>query len=163
MIATISNTLGQKFGRNPKELERFLKFVVVGSIGAIVDFGLLFILKDKLGWQTVPAFTVAFLAAVLSNFLFNRYWTYPDSRSKPITSQLGQFTLVNTVGWGINWGIVKLTEMFFNGLLEGIGWNFLLNSDGVGRGYLLAKLIATAIVLFWNFFVNRFWTYSDAE
>ena len=30
-------------------------------------------------------------------------------------------------------------------------------------GYNLAKATATLVVLFWNFFVNRFWTYSDVE
>jgi putative flippase GtrA len=30
-------------------------------------------------------------------------------------------------------------------------------------GYIPAKVIATIVVLFWNFFVNRFWTYSDVD
>jgi putative flippase GtrA len=30
-------------------------------------------------------------------------------------------------------------------------------------GYNAAKVIATIVVLFWNFFVNRYWTYSDVE
>jgi putative flippase GtrA len=31
------------------------------------------------------------------------------------------------------------------------------------RGYIPAKMIATIVVLFWNFFVNRYWTYSDVD
>ena len=30
-------------------------------------------------------------------------------------------------------------------------------------GYLPAKMVATVVVLFWNFFVNRFWTYGNVE
>jgi putative flippase GtrA len=29
--------------------------------------------------------------------------------------------------------------------------------------YNSAKILATAVVLFWNFFVNRFWTFSHVE
>jgi len=28
-------------------------------------------------------------------------------------------------------------------------------------GYNAAKVLATGVVMFWNFFVNRFWTYND--
>ena len=31
----------------------------------------------------------------------------------------------------------------------------------VKLGYNAAKVVATAIVMFWNFIVNRVWTYGD--
>ena len=39
MIATFARVSG-RFGLNPKEAERFFKFMVVGAIGFVVDFGL---------------------------------------------------------------------------------------------------------------------------
>jgi putative flippase GtrA len=39
---------------------------------------------------------------VISNFLWNRYWTYPESRSKPIGRQMTQFFVLNLMGLGIN-------------------------------------------------------------
>ncbi len=30
-------------------------------------------------------------------------------------------------------------------------------------GYLPAKALATGLVLFWNYFANRFWTFRDAR
>ena len=91
---------------NQKEFTRFLKFSVVGTIGAVVDFGTLYLLHALLGFPIVLSNTCSFTAAVLSNFIWNRYWTYPDSRSKPIRAQLVQFFAVNVVGWGINTGIL---------------------------------------------------------
>jgi putative flippase GtrA len=30
-------------------------------------------------------------------------------------------------------------------------------------GYNAAKVLATGVVMFWNFFINRFWTYNDVD
>lgn len=146
----------ERFGMNPKEAERFIKFLVVGTIGFVVDFGILTLLKETTPLPTVVANTISFTAAVISNFTLNRYWTYPDSRSKRIWSQLGQFTLVNSVGWLINTGILLVLEHLFDLLLADFPAIPL-------RGYIPAKMVATVVVLFWNFFVNRYWTYSDVD
>ncbi|PID84723.1 MAG: glycosyl transferase family 2 [Chloroflexi bacterium] len=146
----------ERLGVNPKEAERFIKFLVVGTIGFVVDFGTLTLLKELTPLPTAVANTISFSMAVVSNFTLNRYWTYPDSRSKPIVAQLGQFTLVNVIGLLINTGILILLEVFFDSILE----NFPRIPI---RGYIPAKMIATIVVLFWNFFVNRYWTYSDVD
>ncbi len=149
-----------------KEIVRFLKFSVVGTIGAIIDFGTLYLLHAVLGLNIVLANTCSFTAAVLSNFLWNRYWTYPDSRSKPVRQQLLQFFVVNIVGWGINTGILLLMRPPCVALVGRLGpYVALFNDAGLAYkwGYNLAKAIATGVVLFWNFFVNRLWTYSDVK
>ena len=99
---------------------------------------------------------------MLSNFTWNRYWTYPDSRSKPIRTQLLQFFVVNVVGWGINTGILLLLRFPCASLVGGLP--LALEYEAVYKlGYNLAKAIATGIVLFWNFIINRVWTYSDVD
>ena len=151
---------------NRKELKRFLKFSVVGIIGAGVDFGTLYLLHAVLGLHIVLANTCSFTAAVLSNFTWNRYWTYPDSRSKPVRTQLAQFAVVNVAGWGINTAILLLLRYPCVSLLESLGpyLSFLSDPDLAYKlGYNMAKAIATGVVLFWNFFVNRYWTYSDVD
>ncbi len=151
---------------NRKEIRRFLKFSVVGTIGALVDFGTLYLLHAVLGLPIVLSNTCSFAAAVLSNFIWNRYWTYPDSRSKPIRTQLLQFFVVNVVGWGINTGILLLLRFPCVSLIGGLshGLSLTLEAELAYKlGYNLAKAIATVVVLFWNFFVNRIWTYSDVD
>lgn len=131
---------------NRKEVERFLRFSVVGTIGAVVDFGVLNLLILLFGLAKVWANTCSFSAAVCSNFLWNRLWTYPETRGDPVLPQLTRFALVNVIGLGINQAIfLSLDRWAFT------GWGPL--------GYNLAKVIATGVVLFWNFGVNRFWTY----
>jgi len=155
-MITLFVRFAERFGMNPKEAERFIKFLVVGTIGFVVDFGTLTLLKELTSMPTAAANTISFSAAVVSNFTLNRYWTYPDSRSKSIWSQLGQFTVVNIIGLLINTAILLTLENVFDTLL--------LNFPNIPiRGYIPAKMIATVVVLFWNFFVNRYWTYGDVD
>lgn len=136
--------------RYAREFIRFLKFMVVGTIGAVVDFGTLNLLHLGLGLPVLAANTCSFTLAVISNFTWNRFWTYPESRSKPLGGQLVQFFIVNIAGWAINtgvlWALLGLTTRWFGPL-----------------GYNIAKAVATIVVMFWNFFVNRFWTYNDVR
>lgn len=157
MITFFALQAEQRLGMNSKEVERFLKFAVVGTIGFIIDFGLLTILKEVFGLHTAIANTLSFCAAVVSNFTLNRYWTYPDSRSKKLSAQLGQFLAVSVVGLLLNDVIVILLEHPFQAILD-TTLSFLPLS-----GYIPAKVVATIVVLFWNYFVNRRWTYNDVR
>ena len=145
------------FGIPEREAERFFKFLVVGTIGFGVDFGLLTFLVEVVGFVPVVANTFSFSAAVVSNFTLNRYWTYPDARSKRRRIQLIQFGMVSIIGLAINNGILLLLQNPFDLLLRAAH-----APPGLG-GYIPAKMVATIVVLFWNFFVNRFWTYNDVD
>ena len=145
---------------NPKERTRFFRFLVVGTFGAFVDFGIENLLHRVFGVPYVWAGTISFISAILSNFIWNRYWTYPDSRSKPIIGQLLQFSLVNVTGLVIRIPILKFLEPEITKLLFLLPDRYLfIPPDALGENVTLA--IAVGIVLFWNFFINRYWTYSD--
>jgi putative flippase GtrA len=152
-------------GDHRREIVRFLKFAVVGVTGTFVDFGVLYLLHAVLGLHIVIANTISFTVAVLNNFTWNRYWTYPESRSKPVSVQLGQFTIVNIIGWAINTGLLVLLRNPFVSLVGAVGTSAALTDPKVvyDIGYNLAKAAATGVVLFWNFFINRLWTYSDVQ
>ena len=147
---------------NRKEMERFLKFVVVGTSGAAVDFGILYLLHIRLGLDLILANTISFICALLNNFTWNRYWIYPESRSKPVTAQLWQFFIVNIAGWAINTGILWALNQPLAALAGDLGLA-VTSEQAHTVGYNAAKVVATGIVLFWNFFINRYWTYSDVE
>jgi putative flippase GtrA len=149
--------LVSRFGVKEKEAERFFKFLIVGTLGFIVDFGMLTILVEVFGLKPVIANTFSFSAAVISNFTLNRYWTYPDSRSKRRRVQLTQFAVVSVIGLAINNTILVLTQGPFESLLR------TMHAPAAIRGYIPAKIVATIVVLFWNFFVNRYWTYGDVD
>lgn len=171
-MITLIASFASLFGFKPKEAERFAKFLLVGTIGFIIDFGTLTFLVEVVDLpglvaensqfsETVGliiANTISFTLAVLSNFTLNRYWTYPESRGKRKRVQLPQFTVVSIIGLILNNTILALTTPLFGWLIATTP--FLRGSID---GYIPAKILATVVVLFWNFFVNRYWTYSNVE
>lgn len=148
--------------KNPTERKRFLRFMVVGVIGAVVDFTTFNLLNGLLHVSGVIAQAVSFTAAVTSNFLWNRYWTYPDSRSKPLARQLVQFFVVNLIGLLIRTPIFAgLEKPLVDVYAFIIGSKYIASALFLGHNSALA--VAVVVVLLWNFFVNRYWTYNDVS
>jgi putative flippase GtrA len=106
---------------NQRERNRFLRFSVVGIIGAVVDFGLANLLTRAFHVPLVIAGAVSFVAAILSNFTWNRFWTYPDSRSKPITRQLVQFGVISVMGLAIRIPLLYFLEPVMENLAANLG------------------------------------------
>ena len=169
---------------NRREFKRFAKFMVVGTTGFVVDFGVFNLLIRTVGLPdalvlgvlvkgAVFAQAISFTLAAINNFLWNRYWTYPDSRSKPILHQFGQFFILSLIGLLIRTPIFLLlsnpAQAIVNSMLHGpfAGLlNFAVNTvhltlEQIANNAALAG--AVIVVLFWNFFSNRFITYGDVK
>jgi putative flippase GtrA len=148
--------------KNNKEISRFLRFAVVGTIGAVVDFGVFNLLSGVFRIPAIIASIISFICAVANNFLWNRYWTYPDSRSKPVSRQIIQFVVINLIGLGIRTPLFAWLEnvltRFFADILPS---NFIFSSTFICHNFSLALVIL--VVMLWNFFANRFWTYNDVK
>ena len=158
---------------NRKEFTRFSKFLVVGITGFVVDFGVFNLLLRALNFPPVLAQAISFTLAAINNFTWNRYWTYPDSRSKPILRQFGMFFVLSVIGLAIRTPIfalfsgpmVALVETMqygvFAGLINFITGTLHISLEQLGLNAALA--VAVLVVLFWNFFSNRFITYGDVK
>jgi putative flippase GtrA len=144
---------------NPRERSRFVRFAIVGAVGAVIDFSIFNLFIQVFHLLSVRASTISFIAAVLSNFIWNRYWTYPDSRSKPMLGQLIQFSVVSVFGLGIRIVLFWLLEDYFISFSKVYITSDFLEPIFVGHNLTLA--IAILVVMLWNFFINRFWTYND--
>ena len=103
-----------------QEWVRFFRFGVVGALGAIVDFSVMNLLTRLVNLNLVAAGSISFVFAVISNFIWNRFWTYPDSRSKKVKTQLLMFFTVNIVGIAIRIPILHFLEPTLYRFLDGI-------------------------------------------
>jgi len=149
---------------NSKEITRFLKFSVVGTLGAVIDFGGLNLLILAFSFSKVLANTCSFTVAVFSNFVWNRLWTFPESRDRPIVPQLAQFVLVNIGGLLLNQAIFLSLDAWVLGEAGALAAPMATVALSMGLAhyklaYNSSKAIATVIVLFWNFGANRLWTF----
>lgn len=201
-IDKIIEAIAARFGgEKAKELERFIKFAIVGITGAVVDLGLLALLQvtflppaayisSPLGFSlaTLPlnmeifaiplhfnvavATTIAFIAAVVSNFIWTMLWVYPESRSRSKRRQLVQFAFISVIGWSARTLWITLMYVSIGAwiapMLEPLiqVFNATFTLDPVSEksiGSVVAQLIAMVVVMLWNFFANRYWTFNDVD
>jgi putative flippase GtrA len=131
-----------------REIERFSRFLAVGAIGTLLDFSILTFLKLA-GLPTLFANSISFTAGLANNFTWNRLWTFEDVQKNDWRTQLMQFSAVSLAGLLLNNIILLSLEHVFDNLSGGSEWS-----------YLPAKLVATGLVVFWNYFANRAWTFK---
>ncbi len=120
---------------------KFVKFGAVGFSGLIVDFGVTYIFKEKLGVHRYVANSLGFLVATASNYLLNRNWTFHNQDPEYLL-QFGKFFVIALVGLALSNLIIFL-------LSEKLKWNFYL-----------AKIFAIGAVAIWNFFANYLYTFT---
>ncbi|MBN1304672.1 MAG: GtrA family protein [Anaerolineales bacterium] len=130
----------------PKELQRFSRFLAVGALGALIDFNVLTTFK-LLGMPTLPANSLSFSAGLFNNYLLNSRWTFSEQANN-WKRKLPQFILVSLVGLALNNAIVLPGPL--GELVGQVDW-----------GCLPARVVATGVVVFWNYFVNRCWTFRS--
>jgi putative flippase GtrA len=171
--------LGPLARLNPKETQRFMKFLVVGAFGFVVDFGgfNLFHALHIGPWvaaHLVPAGmagavdyltrnpevieqAMSFCAAVISNFLWNYFWLYPEARDANQAKKIAKFFVVSVAGLLIGGPIYSLALFFSKSFVAAAGLA-TLSFNLAGN---LALVCRVGVLLFWNFFVNRYWTYRE--
>jgi putative flippase GtrA len=175
--------IASRFGEKSKEVERFLRFAIVGASGAVIDFGMLVVLQatilppnaadgSKLYLNVTLATSIAFAMAVLNNFIWTRLWVYPDSRTRSMRRQLAQFTLISVSG-GVVRAVWVTSASFPLGhllwplvlpLVQNFRPEYLPGEAAEGKlGTIVAQLIGMAVIMLWNYFANRHWTYNDVS
>lgn len=132
-------------------LRRIGRFLAVGMLGTLIDFGLFVGLHAGLGVPTLTANTISYSAGIVNNFVLHRRWTFADQPRRAVGVQFTQFAGISLSALMLNNLLVWLLAPFFSTLLAHAGY-----------GALLAKICATGIGLGWNFVANRFWTFRDA-
>lgn len=120
---------------------KFVRFCVVGFSGMLIDYSLTYLGKEKLKINKYVANGVGFLFAATSNFLLNQYWTFEDKNPDDLI-QFSQYLFVALIGLGINTAVIYL----------------LVNKKDMN--FYLAKLIAIAVAIIWNFTANYNFTFA---
>lgn len=142
-----------------QERKRFFRFAIVGTIGFFVDSITFNLFRTYAGFSPVLSSVFSFTAAVLSNFFLNRIWTFSEIRSKSMGRQMLQFFIVSIIGLGIRTIIFAFITDPLIYLVELLPVSLPFESYRIGENLALATVVI--IVLFWNFFANRYWTFND--
>lgn len=135
-------------------ITKFIKFAVVGASGAVIDFGLTALCKGIFGIPELLSNAIGFTVAATSNYFLNRVWTW-RSTSKEVGIEYAKFFFVSLVGLGLNSLIVFL--------LKDISIVLRFVETNLDWDFWVAKIIATGIVMVWNFLANNLFTFRKQK
>lgn len=113
--------------------QQFSRYVVVGGLAFMIDFGSLYTLTEFAGYHYLISAAVAFLLGLLTNYCLCRLWVFDRRTMESAPLEFLIFAVIGIVGLGLNEAI-----MWFVG-------------EVVHLHYLIGKVISASIVLIWNF------------
>lgn len=93
-----------------RTLVQFLMFGTVGTFGWLLDTGVVYGLRGRLGLY--GAGLVSYCVAATFTWLFNRLWTFRGRGAGPVHRQWARFLAVNLVGFTLNRGTYALMVTF---------------------------------------------------
>lgn len=137
-------------GRKIRIIYQFAKFVLVGGLNTLIDFGvfnLLMLLSGIYKGEFIVGLNaISFLVAVTNSYLWNKFWTFKEDQEaqvekENVAKEFIQFIVVTLIGLSINSGAVYLITTFVDPMF---GFSAVLWAN-------LAKAAATVASLLWNF------------
>lgn len=132
------------------KLKEVVKFVFTGGICFLIEYAALILLKEWLHLPVVAATPIAFLISVVFNYLLCVKWVFDGAKEGSRKAQVG-FVITSGIGFFLNWLLMwALTALLGEDVL-------LLTLFGVEvKVYMLNKIIATGLVMVWNYFTKRY-------
>ncbi|HYD87855.1 MAG TPA: GtrA family protein [Vitreimonas sp.] len=112
------------------------RFAVVGVIATAVHYAVMVALVEIGRVTPVAATTIGYGFGIVVSYTLNRRFTF-QARGTPVAKSFAKFVVLYGVGAFLNGAIV-------GGLIA------------VGAHYLLAQVVATGLVLVWNFLGARY-------
>lgn len=120
-----------------KLLAQFMKFGVVGVIAFVIDYGLLALLTELFGINYLVSATISFTASVVLNYVASMRYVFTHKEGMSRRREFVIFVVLSVIGLLIN---------------NGCMW---AGVELLGVHYLLTKIVATAIVMIWNFVTRK--------
>lgn len=146
---------------------QFIKFCIVGASSTVIDFGVYLWLMEivhlphlvqPLWLARMLAQTASFSLAVTNGFYWNNRWTFSHVSREGSRARFAKFVLTNIIGLALNLGILTVVAHLVGGPVVELLTRVAHLKDPQG---LIGKMVATAVVLSWNFTASRLWTFKS--
>lgn len=126
--------MGKLFTKD--RLKEILRFCITGGLSFLVDYGILYALTEWCGVNYLVSAGISFTISVIVNYLLCVVWVF-DGVDRKDKKSMAIFLITSLVGLGLN-------ELFM--------WLFV---SVCGIHYMIAKIIATVLVMIWNYITKR--------
>lgn len=118
-------------------IHQIMKFGVVGVLAFIVDYGLMILLTESLGFAPVVSATISFIVSVVFNYLASMHYVFSHKDGMSKQREFAVFVVLSVVG------------LIINDLMMWAG------TAVVAIDYRIVKIVATAVVMIWNFVTRK--------
>ena len=126
------------FGATEGLLQQFARYMVVGGLAFVVDFGMLYVLTEFAGLRYLISAAIAFLFGLLTNYCLSRNWVFHRRTIQNGAIEFAIFSAIGIVGLGLNEAIIWFVR------------------EQIHVHYLIGKAISAGTVLIWNFGARKF-------
>ena len=114
-------------------LAQIMKFGVVGVIATVIDFGVMIFLTEVFGINPVASATVSFTVSVIFNYLASMRYVFSHREGMSRQREFAIFIVLSVIGLVIN---------------DALMW---VGTEMTPVDYRIVKVLATAVVMVWNF------------
>ena len=124
-------------------LFRFVKFGLVGVLNTAINW-IIFILLNSLGIYYIISNIIAYTLSTINSYMWNSKWVF-KYEGKNIKETTFKFIILNVIGLILNTCILYVLV------------------DILGLSKIIGLIIATAIVMVLNYFINKLWVFSKVK
>ena len=124
-----------KFIRS-KLFKQLFRFGVVGFTAFLIDAGLLYVLTEYLHVYYLVSSVISFIVSLIYNYILSIFWVF-DVKKKQTYKEVLLFAVLSVIGLGVNQLVMYL------------------GVDLLNIHYMLCKIIATIIVMIYNFVTRK--------
>lgn len=120
-----------------KLFQQMLKFLVVGGSAFFIDYGIMILLTEKFQVYYLLSSGISFSVSVIYNYFLSILWVFDVEKKRKKGQEFAVFIILSVIGLGLN---------------QILMWVLV---DFIGLFYMLAKIIATGIVMVYNFITRK--------
>ena len=120
-----------------KLIRQIVRFGGVGVLCFLIDYGILNVLTEYAKVYYLLSATISFSVSVIVNYVLSTLFVFDVDKEHSRVRDLLLFVVFSVIGLGLTAGIMKL----------GVDW--------LAFDYRLVKIIATAIVMVYNFITRK--------
>lgn len=127
----------QKILSNKKLMKQIIRFGVVGGAAFLIDYLTLIFFKEVVGFSILISTAIGFTISVVFNYIASIKWVFDVNEEKSKSKNFILFIVFSIIG-------LLLTEV--------IMW---IGCDLLNISYLFVKIVATGIVMVFNFITRK--------
>ncbi len=117
--------------------KQIIKFGIVGVISTLLDYGLMLFFKEVCGLHYLLSSTLSYGISLIFNYLASMKYVFHGKEDQNKGKEFVIFTVLCLMGMGLNQLLLWLIV------------------ENAGLDYRIAKILATIVVMIWNFVTRK--------